>query len=94
MKRSQLVLGLCGEESIAALCRKEDINQNLYYRWNKEFLEAVQQPLAGDAVREATSDAVKDLRQEALGLKKAVVELLMENRPLKKIILGDGEDDT
>ena len=30
--------GLRGEESIAELCRKEGINQNLYYRWSKEFL--------------------------------------------------------
>jgi len=32
--------GLRGESSIAELCRKESINQNLYYRWSKEFLEA------------------------------------------------------
>jgi transposase len=32
--------GLRGEESIAALCRKEGIPTNLYYRWSKEFLEA------------------------------------------------------
>ena len=32
--------GLRGEGSIAELCRKEGINQNLYYRWSKEFLEA------------------------------------------------------
>ena|SRR6516164_7019464 len=25
---------------VAELCRKEGINQNLYYRWSKEFLEA------------------------------------------------------
>ena len=32
--------GLRGESSIAELCRKEGINQNLYFRWSKEFLEA------------------------------------------------------
>ena len=32
--------GLRGEESIAALCRREGIPSNLYYRWSKEFLEA------------------------------------------------------
>ena len=32
--------GLRGEESIAALCRREGIAANLYYRWSKEFLEA------------------------------------------------------
>ena len=84
--------GLRGEDSIAELCRKEGINQNLYYRWSKEFLEAGKKRLAGDTVREATSDEVRDLRQEALGLKEAVAELLMENRVLKKSVLGDGED--
>ena len=86
--------GLRGEDSIAELCRKEGINQNLYYRWSKEFLEAGKKRLSGDTAREATSDEVKDLRQEALGLKEVVAELLMENRVLKKSVLGDGEDDT
>src|SRR5271166_2954251 len=36
-----VIAGLRGEDSIAELCRKEGINQNLYYRWSKDFLEAV-----------------------------------------------------
>src|SRR5271154_3881686 len=32
--------GLRGEESIAALCRREGIAESLYYNWSKEFLEA------------------------------------------------------
>jgi transposase len=47
-------LTLRGEDSIAELCRKEGINQNLYYRWSKEFLEAGKKRLAGDTAREAT----------------------------------------
>ena len=31
--------GLRGEDSIAELCRREGIVQNLYYRWSKDFLE-------------------------------------------------------
>ena len=89
-----VLAGLRGEDSIAELCRKEDINQNVYDRRSKEFLETGKKRLAGDTAREATSDEVKDLRQEALGLKEAVAELLMENRLLKKSVLGDGEDDT
>ena len=85
--------GLRGEDSIAELCPKEGINQNLYYRWSKEPLEAGKKRLAGDTAREATTDEVKDLRQEALGLKEAVAELLIENRLLKKSVLGDGGDD-
>ena len=84
--------GLRGEDSIAELCRREGINQNLYYRWSKEFLEAGKKRLAGDTAREATSDEVKDLRREAVELKEVVAELMLENRLLKKSVLGDGED--
>src|SRR5499427_6303809 len=84
--------GLRGEDSIAELCRKEGINQNLYYRWSKEFLEAGKKRLAGDTAREATSDEVKELKAEARQLKETLAELLIENRLLKKSVLGDGED--
>ena len=84
--------GLRGEETIAELCRKEGINQNLYYRWSKDFLAAGNKRLAGDAVREATSDEVKDLKAEARQLKEALAEVTLENRLLKKSVIGDGED--
>lgn len=51
--------GLRGEESIAALCRREGIAESLYYNWSKEFLEAGKKRLAGDTARAATSDEVK-----------------------------------
>ncbi len=84
--------GLRGEDSIAELCRREGINQNLYYRWSKEFLEAGKKRLAGDTAREATSEEVKDLRSETRQLKEILAETLLENRLLKKSVLGDGED--
>jgi transposase len=85
--------GLRGEDSIAELCRREGINSNVYYRWSKEFLEAGKKRLAGDTVREASSDEVKVLRSEASALKEALAESVLENRLLKKSMLGDGEDD-
>ena len=84
--------GLRGEDSIAELCRKEGIAQNLYYRWSKEFLEAGKKRLAGDTAREATSDEVKTLRSEARQPKEALAELAIENRVLKKSVIADGED--
>ena len=39
--------GQGGEESIAALCRREGIAESLYYSWSKEFLEAGKKRLAG-----------------------------------------------
>jgi len=85
--------GLRGEDSIAELCRREGINSNVYYRWSKEFMEAGKKRLSGDTVREATSDEVKTLRSEASALKETLAELVMENRLLKKSVMGDGEDD-
>ena len=85
-----VVEGLRGEDSIATLCRREGINQNLYYRWSKEFLEAGKKRLAGDTAREATSDEVRHLRRESLALKEVVAELTLENRLLKKSMIGDG----
>ena len=86
--------GLRGEDSVAELCRKEGINQNLYYRWSKDFLEAGKKRLAGDNAREATSDEVKGLRAESHQLKELMAELMLENRLLKKSMLADGESDT
>ena len=84
--------GLRGEDSIAELCRREGLASNVYYRWSKEFLEAGKKRLAGDTAREATSDEVKGLRREAVALKEVVADLTLENRLLKKSMIGDGED--
>ena len=84
--------GLRGEDSIAELCRREGIPPNVYYRWSKDFLEAGKKRLLGDTAREATSDEVKGLRREATALKEVVADLTLENRLLKKSMIGDGED--
>ncbi len=84
--------GLRGEESIAALCRREGIAESLYYAWSKEFLEAGKRRLAGDTARAATTDEVKMLRQEARTLKEVVAEQALELRLLKKSMTGAGDD--
>ena len=86
--------GLRGEESIAEICRKEGLHQNLYYRWSREFLEAGKKRLSGDTMREAGSDEVKELRLESAQLKEALAEAMLENRLLKKSVIADGEDVT
>ena len=83
-----VVDGLRGEESVAGLCRREGISPNLYYRWSKDFLEAGKKRLLGDTEREATSHEVLELRKENLQLKTATAELLLENRSLKKSLVG------
>ena len=84
--------GLRGEDSIAELCRKEGIAQGLYYSWSKEFLEAGKKRLAGDTARAATSDEVLSMRSQTQALKEAVADLTVENRLLKKSMIGDGDE--
>ena len=88
-----VLVGLRGEDSIAELCRKEGIAQNLYYRWSKDFLEAGKKRLSGDTTREANTDEVRELRSEARQLKEVLAEQILENRLLKKSVIADGEDD-
>jgi transposase len=86
--------GLRGEESIAALCRREGIAESLYYSWSKEFLEAGKRRLAGDTARAATTDEVQALRHEARTLKEVVAEQALELRLMKKSMTaaGDGRE--
>lgn len=86
-----VLAGLRGEDSIAELCRREGIHQNLYYRWSREFLEAGKKRLAGDLQREATSEEVLALRKETAYLKEALAEEMLEKRLLKKSMIADGE---
>ena len=69
------------------------IAESLYYSWSKEFLEAGKKRLAGDTARQATSNEVKALRAEARDLKEALAEQMLENRLLKKNMIGDGGDE-
>jgi transposase len=85
--------GLRGEDSIAELCRREGIAQSLYYSWSKDFLEAGKKRLAGDTAREASTGEVTALRRETRDLKEVVAELTLENRLLKKSVIGDGGDE-
>ena len=80
--------GMRGEESIAAICRREGISPNLYYRWSKDFFEAGKKRLSGDTIREANSNEVTDLRSENDQLKQLVAELSPKNRVLKKSMSG------
>jgi transposase len=90
-----VIEGLRGEETIAELCRREGIAESLYYSWSKEFMEAGKARLSGNTKRQASSNEVDELRQENEQLKQAVAELLLQNRVLKKSVVGStrGWDD-
>src|SRR5262249_45752745 len=91
--------GLRGEDSIAELCRKEGINQNLYYRWSKEFLEAGKKRLACDTAREATSDEVKELKAGRASSRRPWLRLIGDGEesiapPVALLFPGDGPSIT
>ena len=81
--------GLRGEDSIAALCRREGIAESLYYAWSKDFIEAGKRRLVGDTARAATTGEVQDAPRggpaEGGRCRPGV-----EKRLLKKSMIGDG----
>ena len=88
-----VIEGMRGEESISALCRREGISPNLYYRWSKDFLEAGKKRLSGDTQREANTVEVSGLRRENAQLKELLAETVLENHALKKSVTGfDSEE--
>jgi transposase len=86
-----LLEGLRGEDSIAELCRREGIAQNLYYRWLKDFLEAGKKRLAGDTARAAISDEVHDFRREANGVQGGGRRSDLGEPSAQKSVTADGE---
>ena len=75
---------LRGENSTAEICRKYGISQPLFYKWNKEFMEAGKKRLHGDTTRQATTEEVTELRKENQRLKEMVADLLLRYDIVKK----------
>ena len=82
----------CLAVHVYMLERGEGISQGVYYKCSKDFMEAGKKRLAGDTLRAATTDEVKDLRREARDLKEVVAEQTLELRILKKSMTGAGGD--
>lgn len=76
--------GLRGEMSISEICRREGIAASVYYKWSKSFLQAGKNGLTRAVIRDATTDEVRNLKQENADLKKAVAELMLDNMRYKK----------
>ncbi len=76
--------GLRGDVPITDLCRREGIASAVYYKWSKEFLEAGKNGLTRASLRNATTDEVKNLKDENGDLKRAVAELTLSIMKYKK----------
>ena len=73
---------------IQNLGRKGRIQPTMYYKWSKAFLVAGKRQLNGDTIREASSNEVKEIRDENNELKMLVAELSLRTRVLKKTLKG------
>ena len=84
-EKIQLVLeGLRGEMSVSELSRREGISPSVYYRWSKAFLEAGKNGLTRDTHRDATSDEVRQLKEENATVKKALAEAILDPQKSRK----------
>ena len=79
-----VIEGIRGEMPISALCRREGIRTNVYYKWLKDFMESGKGRLEGDTVREANRGEVEGLKREVERLRELVANLSVENLVLKK----------
>ena len=76
--------GLRGQVPISELCRREGISAGTYYKWSKDFLDAGKNGLTLSTRRDATTDEVRQLREENDSLKKAVADLMLDVIRYKK----------
>jgi transposase len=79
--------GIRGEDPVSAICRREGIHSNLYYRWLKDFMEAGKARLKGEETRGATGSEVDELQREKGRLKELVADLSVQVMVLKKSLL-------
>jgi hypothetical protein len=89
-----VIAGRRGEGSIAELCRTEGINQNLYCRWLKDYLEE-----AGKSGWQAIPHTKRPTQSEGAACGDSPTEGVFgraeDGEPCaQKGILGDEESDT
>jgi len=76
--------GLRGETAISEICRREGIASSVYYKWSKAFLDAGKNGLTRAVIRDATTDEVRQLKQENSELKTSLAEAILEIQRYKK----------
>ena len=77
--------GLRDQSSISEVCRREGIAASVYYKWSKAFLEAGKNGLTRDTLRDATTDEVKNFRQENEQLKQSLADAVLGTQRYKKV---------
>jgi len=70
--------------SLAELCRKYNLNPNVFYQWKNKFIEGGKMALSG-SLKNTTN---KELETEIEHLKKLIGELTIANDAFKKTLEG------
>ena len=76
--------GLRGQIPISEVCRREGLSAAAYYKWSKDFLDAGKNGLTLSIRCDATTDEVRQLKDENDSLKKAVADLMLDIIRYKK----------
>lgn len=80
-QKLEIVLaGLCGDRSVAEVCREHQISENLYYTWREKLLEGGAERLSGKEERTELAELRKRVRdlERALGRKTYELEIAGE----------------
>ncbi len=84
--------GFRREVTVNDLCRREGIKPGSYYAWTEEFMEAGNERLSRDTVRDATRHEVGQLHRESRDLKRPVGELSLELARVKETAIPSLDD--
>jgi len=72
--------------SLAELCRKYNLNPNVFYHWKEKFIEGGKLALSG-----ALKDPAREREAEINRLKKLIGELTIANEAMKEVLRGEGK---
>jgi len=70
--------------TLAELCRKYNLNPNVFYQWKERFIEGGKMALSGSL----RNNISRELEAENEHLKKLIGELTVANDALKKALEG------
>ena len=83
MKTEFVLIGLQGKEPISSLCRRRGVNQSLYYRWRKQFIDLGKQAFINGRVTSPTVDEQSVPRDEERHTKEFLSRVQLRVRILR-----------
>ncbi len=72
--------------TLSELCRKYNLNPNVFYSWREKFIQGGKLALTG-----GLKDPVREKDAEVERLKKLIGELTIANDAMKQVLQGEGK---